>query len=84
MGSSIPWNHHDTLEAVSGATGGGSAQAQPKDSGAGGGGSGGVVGADRSDHDDRPERGAGSKEAKRPGEADPSRERNSGGFTDLK
>lgn len=37
-----------------------------------------MVGADTSDHDDRPERGAGGKEAKRPGEADPSRERNTG------
>lgn len=69
--SSLPMKLR-TLEALSGATGGGSAQAQPKDSGVGGGGGVGVVGAERSDHDDRPERGAGSK--------GPSRERHSGGF----
>ncbi|CAM9872209.1 unnamed protein product, partial [Ectocarpus sp. 8 AP-2014] len=68
--------------AISSTTGGGSAQAQPKHSGAGDrGGVGrgiGAVGADENDHDDRPSRGGGIHESKRPWETGAIRGRTNG------
>ncbi|CAM9814800.1 unnamed protein product [Ectocarpus sp. 12 AP-2014] len=73
--------------AIPGTTGGGSAQAEPKHSGAGDrGGVGrgiGAVGADR-DHDDRPSRGGGILESKRPWETDAIRGRTNGIETESK
>ncbi|CAB1112685.1 unnamed protein product [Ectocarpus sp. CCAP 1310/34] len=83
--SGAGWASGDLADPViggsGGTTGGGSAQAQPKHSGAGDrGGVGrgiGAVGAD-GDHDDRPSRGGGIHESKRPWETDAIRGRTNG------
>ncbi|CAN0329581.1 unnamed protein product [Ectocarpus sp. 12 AP-2014] len=75
------------IMSISGTTGGGGAQAEPKHSGAGdrGGVARGIgaVGADR-DHDDRPRRGGEIHESKRPWETDAIRGRTNGLDTESK